>query len=431
MSCYTCAFSGLPITSGTKVRYILVTENPYHEGSPCYAHDLWVPRTPPLRVTYCEFGNVELIDSAPYRTLWQDGLQLDLTESVPPFDHFLLNVSNETWSVRKNWEEKRTRTKIPAGVPTRKRVLNLLVKANQPLASPYGTPGFTVRRLAYGVLRIRWDEINGSKETCLKRLQQIMPLLRNYLLTAGTSCTAPAELLVGIPPHLNVMAAAPSPFSSRQKLKMNHVMVRDDVWERLLKLPGDEGRTAQMYRDDAYKLYEQCVDIIRPEWTPPKKTKVRQFPLTTTQQIALKCKEGRPPASNWERVHALDMLWQSQRSTPVSWMLLKPTCAGTVDLSTHWKLLYEKRLPLEEVKPLIDRFADLIFVFERMQNARWYWRPSYMCGGSHAQWKESLAVLDVFRDVAAEHVLRCSASEPCGSPSVELPEPENQPSPTI
>jgi hypothetical protein len=59
---YTCAISGLPIAGGEAVRYLLLTQNPYHRGVKagsfvCYSTDHWFPRVFPIRAKYNDYGS--------------------------------------------------------------------------------------------------------------------------------------------------------------------------------------------------------------------------------------------------------------------------------------------------------------------------------------------------------------------------------------
>ena len=54
--------SGLPITEGDRVRYFLLTENPYEDTLICSNTDLYFPRTYPLSAVYNHYGSIEDYD---------------------------------------------------------------------------------------------------------------------------------------------------------------------------------------------------------------------------------------------------------------------------------------------------------------------------------------------------------------------------------
>lgn len=76
----TCCISGLPITYGTPVRWLLLTQNPYWDGGfVCYSNGRWVPRTWPIRV-YNDYGSIENWEEGPLLDSIMKGFELDLVE---------------------------------------------------------------------------------------------------------------------------------------------------------------------------------------------------------------------------------------------------------------------------------------------------------------------------------------------------------------
>jgi hypothetical protein len=76
---YTCTVSNLPIAAGDKVRFMLLTQNPYNER-PCSAHDVWFPRTFPITAFYDDYGSIDNLEHSAQVDLWMEGLNLDLHE---------------------------------------------------------------------------------------------------------------------------------------------------------------------------------------------------------------------------------------------------------------------------------------------------------------------------------------------------------------
>jgi hypothetical protein len=65
----TCFVSNLPIGCGDKVRYWLITRNPYAGVSAtggCYSNDQWFPRSPALQGTYADYGNINYTGPQEY-----------------------------------------------------------------------------------------------------------------------------------------------------------------------------------------------------------------------------------------------------------------------------------------------------------------------------------------------------------------------------
>ena len=79
---YTCCVSGLPISDGTPIRYLLLTENPYNSPAEhtCYIDDRWALRTFPLRAEYDDYGSVQIVQEGLLRDIWLEGFKRDLVE---------------------------------------------------------------------------------------------------------------------------------------------------------------------------------------------------------------------------------------------------------------------------------------------------------------------------------------------------------------
>ena len=75
--CTTCAVSGLPIEEGDEVRFFLLVENPIRTGMLSSMHDVWFPRTFPLRAKYDGSGSVKDVESGPAQDVWLETFRLD------------------------------------------------------------------------------------------------------------------------------------------------------------------------------------------------------------------------------------------------------------------------------------------------------------------------------------------------------------------
>lgn len=74
---YTCGISNLPIEEGDKVRYFLIAESPYPVRAACYIHDVWWPRTIPLKAEYDSYGGVVNVELPEVQQLWLETFWLD------------------------------------------------------------------------------------------------------------------------------------------------------------------------------------------------------------------------------------------------------------------------------------------------------------------------------------------------------------------
>lgn len=59
---FTCAVSNLPIECGDEVRWILLVKNQYFDGSIHTTRSEWIPKAPPIRAVYDDYGSIEAHD---------------------------------------------------------------------------------------------------------------------------------------------------------------------------------------------------------------------------------------------------------------------------------------------------------------------------------------------------------------------------------
>ncbi len=87
---FTCALSELPICSGDKVKWLLVTQTPYIDHKQkinVYSEDLWSVRTLPVDCVYEDYGYVGLdqttVDSLNFK-IWKHGCEIQKIDSFDP-----------------------------------------------------------------------------------------------------------------------------------------------------------------------------------------------------------------------------------------------------------------------------------------------------------------------------------------------------------
>lgn len=74
-----CAVSNLPIQGGDPVRYFLLTHRAGdRNGRSCGADDVWFPRTPPMRVTYDDYGRCRETPRELMAKAWEAQFREDL-----------------------------------------------------------------------------------------------------------------------------------------------------------------------------------------------------------------------------------------------------------------------------------------------------------------------------------------------------------------
>ncbi len=257
---FTCAVSGFPIEAGDEVRILLLTKNPYTdgEGIVCETHGLWFPRTFPLRATYNDYGSVEDVESGPSRDVWLEGLAIDLIErgvgentvhdvatrkgmSFPE----LLNALREgrVLVCRDLGRHERASATEEKGVPTFVGIEKILTLNTMPLSSGIGQEGFLVDELSYGVVRVRWMGAGTMYQKCEEQLSLLLPFLGEYVtsLVAGQNA-GEVELHMDVKPCTKNFYRLRS-LDDKPPLLVVPAMIREDVWQALLKMKGYDGHT--------------------------------------------------------------------------------------------------------------------------------------------------------------------------------------------
>jgi hypothetical protein len=404
---YTCAVSGLPIHCGEKIRYMLLTENPYDDTRPCNMNDVWFPRTFPIRAEYNDYGAVEEVQDGIAKDLWMEGFQTDLVSvgtgentvhDVPTskdmsFDEMIdaliegrLLVTRETGKEERDKLLKRFKKATPKGIPTMQRVRKILEKNSFTVVKHgYVEPGYLINKIRYGQIRIRWASNGPDYGKDAEKLALIQPLFdKKYVtaLTAGRGLDA-AELLIFVRPGTADFHGHPK--DSQKSLHVNHMMIREDVWQQLLKIPTEDWDvnykvqkyTLQDHKDSLYELYNQYQSELSKEQDPE-----------------------RP----WELEMNLRDISDHRSSNIVSYWICKSQIPFTMGLGEHWLMLCQKKLPLEQVKSILDDIAEFVHVWQILMPIRWYWRPSYSVGPQYGEWDKHHDFLRVLAVITREQV---------------------------
>src|SRR5579885_731636 len=274
---YTCCVSGLPIGYGEKVRYFLLTQNPYHEGegNACYLHSLWFPRTIPLVGTYDDYGRVKLSNNATNKVVleaWLETLKLDVVEmgwgdnsyhDVPVtqdmnYDQLINAVWEGRLRVKRNRRKLKLNTELrekftellseetPKGVPTLASISEIL--NGQKMYTEKTREGIMIDEVDSGCVRVRYATVGetnfGKNEQFLLPIQSI--LNSEYATVITTD--------IGNYPDQCALFVYPKPGVKRFRLReeedksliVNHAMIREDVWQALLSIPMENWRTGKL-----------------------------------------------------------------------------------------------------------------------------------------------------------------------------------------
>jgi len=334
---YTCAVSNLPIQGGDPVRFLLLVSNGARD---------WYPRTFPLRAVYSSYGSVVEVEEGHAQDLWLEGFQADLVSrgwgdnSIHEiainknltFEHLLVALRKERILVRPPSYPSRRVWKVPKEVPTLRKVQARLAKAGLPLFQSYvgaklfWSKGFLVDRKGYGTIRVRWK--GDNLVVALKKAQKVLKKDFATVIRAGTgNYPYPADLFV----HTKPGGCPERPKSSSKKpLPVLQAMIREDVWQALLKLRAGEGKltSLQDFRDHIFKGYKKAQS------------------------------EG-----------------------------LEPNLYLPEALTSQWKLFLAKKVPFHKAKSFLSYVAEMAHVYWALTWIRYSWYPSSSQGPQDPQAK--------------------------------------------
>lgn len=408
-----CAISGLPITYGTPVRFLLLTQSPFlDDWVKCYQHSLWSPRTFPIKALYNDYGSVEKVEEGPTRDVWMEALGLDLVEvgvgdntfhdlavrKDMDFDDFLealqkecVKVGRRTAPIQEEALRKaldkafallkkepevatESREEVPRGepgFPTLQSVEALIKAAGLPLSTKDNAAGYQVDEQAWGSVRIRWNKFGGDYGKDAEKLEALPPLLGDYayMICAGSgSYAGEAEVIVRPKPGGNKSVHFRDP---EEPLLVMQAMVREDVWQALLKQP------LEGVFDFATKEYKTHT-------LSHFKKGLRDY---------LKHREEKLGGAHSVQDLFLDGVQRefADQRFPGAWVVNgRETYGMTIGPSDHWNLMQRKG-PLPE--DFIDTVAEYAYVCSALAGLGYWWRPSYAIGGQDPTWPSKLTFL--------------------------------------
>lgn len=257
MGCFnaTCIVSGLPIEACTPVRFLSLVESQYHKGNyhSCYVFGRWQLRTPPVKAKYNDYGSVEDIEPGIVEQVFFKSFDFDVVEKGVGDNQFhdvsvrrgmsqddWLNalragrvfVRNTTLPTNKKPEDDQG---IEQGIPTMRRIEQVLKGANLPMSTSYGDGGFLVDEIGYGYIRVR----NASFDGATQNLEKVLPFLNTEyaaMITCGSQYYAKeAEILVAPKPAPNRSILGFVAGRESNERCVSQAMIREDVWQILAK----------------------------------------------------------------------------------------------------------------------------------------------------------------------------------------------------
>lgn len=400
----TCCISDLTIGAGDEVRWFLLTENPYNSGV-VNSHDLWFPRSIPLKAKYNDYGSIEEYDTkAPAIAAIRGCLDQDMieqgvgdntihdvaTRKGMEFDAILnavgerrLKVSRQTW-----------RTHLPSaeperGIPTLGRVESLLEQE--------GIAKALVDERGHGWIRVREP---AFRSTTL--LEKALPILQKHfaaMLTSGTGCYSDfAEIQVMPKPALSDQGYAISHLKDEpQELPLlnQQAMILEPVWQALCHRSG-----YQSIRSQVQEAWDFCL-------------KSSGNNLESSLRRYLADKENQVFTQELDQIAAeeLDSLLFFRDPIPF-------TTGPFSHLAAAAKSHVVNPFDSDQIEDLLDNLTGLLVISQEIFAFRYYWRPSYICGsqfGNHLSerdWNATKAsIADQFLRQSREELCDCDREE--------------------
>lgn len=400
---FTCCVSGLPIGYGDPVRFLLLTENPYHGPSEhtCYIHDRWMPRTFPLCAKYNDYGSVENIELGPAHDIWLDAFKQDLVErgtgdnschDVPVRKDMTLTTGllEALWEgrllvtrsgsrdlnpdeLRKLRKEARKRGDDPGlhpGVPTIKRIRAILSGGKLKLSDGDFAKGYLVDLQRSGFVRVRWGEF-GVPTAHLKAAQDLLSDRFATMVTTGTgNYSGTAELIVAPKPltgNERYNKAFGGNHGRKKHLHVAQAMIREDVWQALCAQEFKHWNktiptTVDGYRKLARTMWE---DYLRIETIEDPREK-------------LLSKLSRESGG---------------RDNIVAALTKNEAAAG---LMTHFDLMLARKPEGKNLESFLDTVGEMAFIQCVLADTRYQWRPASSAGPQGGEWKRHHSLLRAY-----------------------------------
>lgn len=382
----TCCISQLPIEAGDDVRFFLLTKNPYGEGM-ISMHDLWFPRTYPLRAQYDDYGGVENVEEGPLRDIWLEAFQNDLIEvgvgdnschdvsalKDMSWEHFLDALQERRILVR-DLDKGHAATERE-GVPSLRSVMTRLESIGLKVSTcGWRAEGYHVDEEHLGSVRVRWagsgDE-SIHKQACAKAMSALQGAYACMVTTGSGNYTTPAEVIARPFPGNR----APMDFGQK-RLRVEQAMIREDVWQGLTGQP-----FSSWHEEKTYNAHD-VLEAVQVAWTEAQ-AKVERIP------------------------ELLDLGIPGLRSNHLARHIFDGPIPYVVNQAFHLRLIL-KRHPDVDLYAFQETVARWIVLERRLMPIGYYWRPTYPTGPQCGEWFEHRRFHRLMDRIAEEN---CKATE--------------------
>lgn len=406
-----CSISGLSLGYGDKIKMFLLSTPPgMSQHGPIGGFrptDYWVPRTPPISCYYNDYGRGDGFKEEEIQKLWMEGLKVDLIEQgvgdnqchdVPAtkemsFEDMLEAVQEQRVSVESKLgrtESKREKEEYipPEHVPHFKPISEILEKNGH--KANHGENSFNVDNVSFGQVRVR---VGGYSQKEIDLLNQIKPLFDEKFSSIiingglGSGGTKSIELRIFAKPETEWYA---NPIRDERTSHIALCMVRQDVWDALLKLSYKDWWTegehnVQTFYDGMKKFHkdfsEKREKIKNLKELADKKDKNREKYLSEIFLLSLK-------DDDYNDKNPI-LYTMAHRSHDFAHF--------TNSLREHYEIAVEKNLLSDSV---LSGIAEISFIESIMGFCRWKWMPTSYAG-QDPYWDMNVKFHKVFADVAA------------------------------
>lgn len=384
MTTSTCAVSKLPITLGTPVRALLLTQNPYHlNGSGCvYPYDMWVPRTLVARAVYGDYDRIKPQDDWAIQS-WLQGFQYDLLEKEIGENTYheisvklkslnyqtleraihegRLEISRLGKPVLLN-EDLEYEKSLDLCIPTVNRVKEALHTHNLYVSGDHQANYFIVNEPQRGLIRARWERWGGSGEDSLAALTAAKKAFDE--MGWSSMVLSDAQILIGCPFGAQLYGQGPvwETREPEEHLFVNKALIREDIWQELTQdFLGKPKLTLQDYKNGIQKLWANVL---------------------SSEELSLQIRyaERHPEIEKWEPYsRAFYSVAAHDFETPGSSVFEGMPKMLTPE--SHIAMLMEQDPALSE--DLLINLAETAMVFDNLRHINHMWYPSYRVGPSY------------------------------------------------
>jgi hypothetical protein len=259
----TCIISNLQIEAGDPVRFLALVRSPYNQGNEhiCYVAGRWQLRCPPLRAQYNDYGSIENLTPGLAQRVFFESFNRDVVEKGVG-DNQCHDVQVRRGMTVDQWLEALWEGRVeiqdpplrscypggiplpPEGVPTMARLEALFKTPRLRVVTGYGAAGFVLDEVAPGFIRIRVGQFATPTQE-QKQLRRVLSWLSRTAYAAMMTCgtgnySNHAEVLVAPAPlkeHFFSAGVAKRGDDNHGPRPVSQAMVREDVWQILLKTP--------------------------------------------------------------------------------------------------------------------------------------------------------------------------------------------------